>query len=262
MRRSWFCLAAFTTAAVLPTAAAQPPVTWATLKGQIVLPDGNPIPARPELNVNQDKAHCLAKGPILDETVIVNPKNRGVKNVVVWLRPDNVNPKAAFAPNEIRPDDGKRKAAVVDIDQPCCMFVARVTAARVGDTIRVKNSAPVTHNFFWTSLNNGDHNPVIAANGEFKFPNPLVAESAPIQYKCTIHPWMGGYARIFEHPYYAVTDDDGTFTIPNAPAGKYRMVVWHEKAGFLGGKEGRFGTPVQIAGPATELPAQPFVGLK
>ncbi len=252
MRRLWVCLTAFAAAAILPSAAAQP-AGWSTVKGQVVLKAGMPVPARTPLAVNQDKAHCLSKGPILDETLIVNAKNRGIKNVVVWLRPNNVIPKAALAPNEIHPADANRKPAEVVIDQPCCMFTPRVTAARVGDTIVVKNPAPVPHNFFWTSSNNGDFNPNIPAKNQFKFPQPLVAESTPIPYKCSIHPWMSGVVRVFDHPYYAVTDDDGHFTIPNAPQGMYRLVVWHESTGFLGAAAGRFGTPIAIAGPVTTL---------
>ena len=69
-------------------------------------------------------------GAILDESVIVNPKNRGIKNVVVWLRPDDTSPAAKWKKEEIHPDDAKRKPADVVIDQPCCMFVERVTCAR------------------------------------------------------------------------------------------------------------------------------------
>ncbi len=257
MRRTWFALAAFAAAALLPSAAAQAPAGWSTLKGQILLPAGAPLPERKALDVTQDKAHCLSKGPILDETLVVNAKNRGIKNVVVWLRPDDEDPKSKLKAEQIHPDDGKRKAGVVTIDQPCCMFTPRITIARAGDTLVAKNSAPVAHNFFWSSGNNGDHNPTIPAGGEYKI-GPLNPETAPVAYKCTIHPWMNGYVRIFEHPYYAVTDDDGNFTMPNAPQGKYRMVVWHEKSGFLDGKAGRFGTPIDIAGPATQLKAMDF----
>jgi hypothetical protein len=222
---------------------------WVTIKGQVVFPADKQIPARAALNVNQDKPHCLSKGAILDESILVNPKTRGIKNVVVYLRPDNEKPAAAFAPNEIHPDDLKRKPAEVVIDQPCCMFVNRVSLARVGDTIVVKNPAPapVAHNFFWDSANNGSHNVNVPVQGLWKMPKPLVAEAPPIQYKCTIHGWMTGYVRIFDHPYYTITDEDGKFEIKNAPAGKYRIVFWHEN-GVRGGAKGRFGEPVEIAG--------------
>jgi hypothetical protein len=83
-------------------------------------------------------------------------------------------------------------------------------------------------------------------------------EQYPIAYSCTIHPWMNGQVRVFDHPYNALTDDDGNFTIANAPQGKFRMVVWHEKAGYLGGKAGRFGTPIEIKGDVTQLKAMEF----
>ncbi|MBN9521889.1 hypothetical protein J0H58_25795 [bacterium] len=253
MRRLWVCLTTFVAAAILPTAAAQPPAGWSTVKGQVVLKAGMPILERAPLAVNQDKEHCLSKGPILDESMIVNAKNRGIKNVVVWLRPNAMNAKATLAPNEIHPADAKRKPAEVVIDQPCCMFIQRMTVARVGDKIVVKNPSPVQHNFFWTSSNNGDLNVNIPAKNEYKFAKALEAENTPILFKCTVHPWMSGYVRVFDHPYYAVTDDDGNFTIPNAPQGMYRLVVWHESTGFLGGAAGRFGTPVAITGPVTTL---------
>jgi len=224
---------------------------WATVKGQVVFPSDKTIPKREALNVTQDKDHCLAKGDILDQTVIVNEKNRGVKNVVVWLRPaDKMVTK--FEAAQIHPDDAKRKPAEVVIDQPCCMFEPRVTCVRVGDKIVVKNPAPVPHNFFWSSDKNGEFNQTIPKMGEFKMPEALKPEAPPIQYKCTIHGWMTGYVRIFEHPYYAVTDADGKFEIKNAPVGKYRIVYWHEN-GYRGGAAGRFGEEIEIKGPTTEL---------
>jgi hypothetical protein len=234
------------------TAAAQD--QWATIKGQVVFPADKQIPKRAALNVTQDKDHCLSKGDILDESVIVNPKNRGVKNVVVWLRPDDKDPKSKFTKEQIHPDDAKRKPAELVITQPCCMFVDRITIARPGDTLVVKNPAPVPHNFFWSSANNGEHNITVPKLDQWKMPDKLVAESPPIQYKCTIHGWMTGYVRIFDHPYVAVTDADGKFEIKNAPVGKYRIVYWHEN-GFKGGAQGRFGEEIEIKGPATDVKA-------
>lgn len=227
--------------AFAPAASAQ----WVTVKGQVVFPEDKKVPDRAALNVTQDKPHCLAKGAILDESVLVNPKNKGIKNVVVFLRPNNNKPDATFTAAEIHPNDAKRKPTEVVIDQPCCMFVNRVTLARVGDTIVVKNPAPVAHNFFWDSANNGTHNPNIAAKTDWKMPAALVKEIPPIQYKCTIHPWMTGYVRIFDHPYYAITDENGNFEIKDAPVGKFRIVYWHEN-GVRGGKDGRFGVPIEI----------------
>jgi hypothetical protein len=228
---------------------------WSTVKGQVLFPANKDVPKRDSLNVTQDKDHCLSKGEILDESVLVDPKTRGVKNVVVWLRPDDKDPKSKLGADQIHPDDAKRKGVEHVITQPCCMFTERVTLARVGDKLVVKNPAPVPHNFFWSSGNNGEVNQTIAKMDEYKMPNPLVAEGPPIQYKCTIHGWMTGYVRIFDHPYYAITDAEGKFEIKNAPAGKFRLVYWHEN-GFKGGAQGRFGEEVEIKGPVTEVKSE------
>jgi len=230
---------------------------WVTIKGQVVFPADKAVPKRAALNVSQDKDHCLSKGDILDESVIVNPKNKGIKNVVVFLRPDDTDTKSEFPKDKIFPADAKRKAAEIMIDQPCCMFVNRVTVARVGDTLVVKNSAPVAHNFFWDSANNGAHNVTVPKMESWKMPAALVKENPPIQYKCTIHGWMTGYVRIFDHPYYAVTDEDGKFEIKNAPAGKFSIVFWHEN-GVRGGAKGRFGEPIDIKGPTMEMKPTEF----
>ncbi|MDB5310060.1 MAG: hypothetical protein JWO38_4262 [Gemmataceae bacterium] len=259
MQRAWLlaCFAAIAAVAAMiapaPVSAEDAAGQWATIKGQVVFPAGKDIPERKKLEVSQDKAHCLSKGDILDESVVVNPKNRGVKNVVVWLRPDDAkDAKAKLPAAKIHPSDAQRKPKDVVIDQPVCMFAPRVTVARVGDTIVVKNSAPVAHNFFWTSSNNGDANPTVTKETEWRMEQPLKPETTPIQYKCSIHPWMAGYVRVFDHPYFAVTDENGNFEIKNAPVGKFRLVYWHEN-GFKGGAPGRFGDPVEVKGPTTEL---------
>ncbi|QJW96224.1 hypothetical protein [Frigoriglobus tundricola] len=253
MRRLMSCVSCCALAVTFAASAAgDEKVPWSTIKGQVVFPGGKPIPARAALKVDQDKPHCLKNGPILDESVLVNPKTRGIKNVVVFLRPDSKQANATFGPAEVHPADANRKAEDVVIDQPCCMFVNRVTLARVGDTIVVKNPAPVPHNFFWDSANNGTHNPTIAARGQWKMPAALKKEGPPIQYKCTIHGWMTGYVRVFDHPYYALTDDDGKFEIKNAPVGPYRIVYWHEN-GVRGGAMGRFGEQIEIKGPTLEM---------
>ena len=50
---------------------------------------------------------------------------------------------------------------------------------------------------------------------------------------CDIHGWMGGRIGVFNHPYFALTKDDGTFEIKNAPAGSFKIFLQHEKVGWL-----------------------------
>ena len=61
----------------------------------------------------------------------------------------------------------------------------------------------------------------------FEFP----AAEPFLRFKCDVHPWMFSYVSIFDHPYFAVTGADGSFTIKNVPDGKYTLVIAHRKAG-------------------------------
>ena len=52
-----------------------------------------------------------------------------------------------------------------------------------------------------------------------------------IPLKCDVHPWMVGYVGVLNHPYFAVTGEDGSFEIKNLPPGDYEIEAWHEKLG-------------------------------
>jgi hypothetical protein len=62
----------------------------------------------------------------------------------------------------------------------------------------------------------------------------------------SIHPWMRSFGRVFDHPYFAVTNEKGEFTIPKAPVGKLRLFVWHPDAGFRGGVKGKEGEMIEV----------------
>jgi len=46
---------------------------------------------------------------------------------------------------------------------------------------------------------------------------------------CNIHGWMSTYAGIVDHPFFAVTDDAGKFSLKGLPPGKYTIAAWHER---------------------------------
>lgn len=221
---------------------------WATIKGQIVFPADKPVPEKKEINVTADKEHCLSKGALVGEELIVNAKNKGVKNVWVYLKPAEGDTFDAAA---VHPDLAKPAAKEHTVDQPVCAFVPRVVVARAGDTLVVKNSSPVPHNIKFTS-DNMEFNQTLAAGGSYKAEKPLEAQKQPATFQCNIHPWMNGRVVIFDHPYFALTDDDGKFEIKNAPEGNFRIFYRHEN-GYHKGKEGAKGFPIEIKGPTTDL---------
>jgi hypothetical protein len=207
---------------------------WGNVKGKVNW--AGAIPEAVKINVDQDQKHCLKDGPLFKENFVINAKNKGVKNVFVWLAPA---PKGGPLP--VHPGLVKVPNKVVVIDQPCCAFVPHAVAMREGQTVEAKNSAPVPHNFKWSGhpLKNPGGNQIIPPGGKLVIDN-LKADRLPISVGCDIHKWMTGYIRVFDHPYFAVTDADGRFEIKNAPAGTWRLIAWQEGVGWVnaGGKDG------------------------
>jgi Polysaccharide lyase family 4, domain II len=202
---------------------------WGTIKGQVVWGGGN-VPAPIKLNVDKDQAHCLSKGAILKEEYVINPKNKGVRWVMVYLM-------SVGGFNKDIPIHPKLKAIknpAVELDQPCCRFEPHVLALREGQTLVVKNSAPVVHNVNINGAKGLSLNRILPPSGELKVENAL-AQPLPISVACNIHGWMTGKVFVLKHPYFAVTDEDGKFEIKNAPAGTYRLVIWHEGMGWVVG---------------------------
>jgi hypothetical protein len=215
---------------------------WGTVKGRIIW-GGAALPKPLELKVDKDKPHCLSKGPILDEEWVVSPKTKGLRWTFVWLA-DTANPRKGAIP--IHPALKEIKKDTVEIDQPCCKFVPHVVALRQGQTLLVKNSAPIAHNFKYDGnpIKGIGGNPLMPPNS--KVPLKLQADWMPIQISCSIHPWMRGAAMVFDHPYFAVTGEDGSFAFKNAPAGRYRLMVRHSSGLFLGGAAGNKGRVIGI----------------
>jgi hypothetical protein len=98
-------------------------------------------------------------------------------------------------------------------------------------------------------------NPLIPAGAQHTVNAKILeAKNRPYQVSCNIHPWMKAWVLVCDHPYFAVTDKDGTFQIKNAPAGTFRLMIWKDDHGWLGGVKGRNGMEVAIkAGGVTDV---------
>jgi len=212
---------------------------WGTVSGEVVWA-GAALPKVPAANVNKDQEHCLSKGAIEGEKYVINPKNNGVRWVMVWLV-DGKDPKTALP---IHPSLIAIKDKEVVLDQPCCKFEPHVAGIREGQTLVTKNSSPIAHNVSIVSTGKNPNTNQIIPAGKQVDVDSWFSGRTPSRIECTIHPWMGAYVWAFNHPYFAVTDADGKFTIKNAPAGNFNLVVWQEETGFV--QNGRAGIPVKI----------------
>jgi plastocyanin len=117
------------------------------------------------------------------------------------------------------------------IDQKGLMFVPHIVAVQQGTTVDFLNSDNVAHNVFWTAVGTdkkAGHNLGTWPKGEkrpFTFDKP-----GAIPLLCNVHPDMAGYLIVSPTPYFAETDDSGSYKIKDVPDGSYTLVVWHEGA--------------------------------
>ena len=77
-----------------------------------------------------------------------------------------------------------------------------------------------------------------------------------VPFKCHVHAWMNAYVGVLEHPFFAVTDGSGRFSIPQLPPGTYTIEAWHERLGtqtqqVTVGRERHEGPDVHLQGVLT-----------
>lgn len=232
---------------------------WVAVKGRIVLPQNHDI-ATGRLVPWEMIKDAEFFGPQAYRDVLFDPESRGLINAVVWLRPDSDDKQAAFPADKIHPDLAAAKPVDRSIQTTRDGFSPRVTAARAGDQLVFSNPSPVVFNVRYRHAaladvpmgwEAGEFN-VLLLPGKSHTTKPLPTLRAANAVSDTIHPWVQGYVWAFDHPYFAVTDEKGNFEIKHAPPGKWRLVVWHEKAGYRNGAKGRLGEAIEV-GPGIEM---------
>lgn len=223
---------------------------WGNLKGRIVW-GGGAFPELKTIEASQDKAHCTSQGAIPDEGWVIDKESKGVRWTLVWLAPEP--PKDKIPVNEwkkldIHPDLQEIKVKEVEVDQPCCRFIPHALGMRQGQHLVVRNSSPIPHNVNCTSNVDGAGFSILIPPGGSHTAKNMKPERLPQQISCNIHGWMNAKIGVFDHPYFAVTDEKGNFEIKQAPAGHCRLKIWQENVGWRGGKLGKDGEAIEIKG--------------
>jgi plastocyanin len=157
------------------------------------------------------------KGKAYDESLVVGPKGV-VANAFVYVE-KGLEGKVFETPSK-----------PVVIDQRGCWFRPRVLGIQTGQPLQIVNSDPVTHNIHpmasinreWNHSQGPGDDPITR-----KFTKPEIM----IPVKCNIHSWMHAFIGVLDHPFFATSNEDGTFTLPNLPPGSYTVAVWQEKLG-------------------------------
>jgi len=192
----------------------------------------------------KDPTVCAASAAIRDKKLVVDPKTKGVRYAFAYLvRPKGNNPDAMKAALE--------KTPTVEIDQKNCEFLPYAVAVLQDQPVKFKSSDPVNHNIHLNPFTNPAFNQILPPNGEVD--KKFVRERLPIKLTCDIHPWMEGWIMVVDHPFFAVSGEDGSFEIKGVPAGEQNLVVWQSTVGFATPGLAR-GMPVQVkAGEAVDV---------
>ena len=227
-----------------------------TLRGRVQWPDGKPLPNRVPIPIPLGADRDFFGPAVLPMNLLVDPNSRGIRNVLVWLRPDSDDRTKTFPLNKIVPGVLKPAPKTHSIGVKDGHFEPRVLAAHSGDRLHFSNNTPIAMNFNFNS-DIESANVLVKPTAGFSPTKPLEAQRIPISFVCNIHPWMQGRIRVFDHPYFATTDKDGKFEIKNAPVGKWRIVYWHED-GFHKGRDGILGFPIEIKGDRKTLELEPI----
>lgn len=169
-------------------------------------------PAPKKLDVGKDKEVC-DKTPKTDPTLIVSSGN--LVNAVITI-------------TDIQ--KGKKiEVKKVTLDQKGCEYHPHVLAFPAGSTVEILNPDGILHNVHSYSKANSPFN-----QAQPKFKKTLdvkIDKPEAIEVKCDVHGWMHGWLIATENPYFAVTDNSGSFKLTDVPAGTYNVEVWQEKLG-------------------------------
>jgi len=178
-------------------------------------------PAPVKIDMSMDPACGMgASGDNMTEQFEVH--HGGLGNVFVYVKS---GPPAAFTvPAPIGP-------AVV-MDQKGCRYIPHVVALMKGGSVEFRNSDITMHNIHTMPTAPGSESIDIsqAPKGASQTKQFNQVENM-IPVRCNNHPWMNAFINVSETPFFAVTDEDGNFSIKGLPAGEYTLGAVHEKLG-------------------------------
>ena len=210
-----------------------------TITGKVSYTGAAPEPKK--IDTSADPA-CTAKSPnLLTEDWVV--KDGKLANTYVYIK------DGALADGSKIGDYGfDTPSAPATLDQNGCHYKPHVMGVMVNQPITITNSDPTTHNIHFTPKNNPDWNQQ-QSNGAAPMTHKLARAEVLVPVKCNQHPWMKAYVGVTKHPFFAVSGEDGSFTIKGVPPGKYTVVAWHE--GGANGTEKPMEVTVPAKGSAT-----------
>lgn len=209
-----------TTGGATPAAAAVDPASIAnpgTIGGTINFGGDAPEPQLLQMAADPFCVTAHSGAEVVSQRVVIND-NGTLRYVFVYIK-------------EGLDGTFTTSGTAVELSQEGCMYTPHMIGLQTNQTLSIINNDDALHNI--------NARPSVAGNDPFNFAQPVkgmttdvtfaAAEIIPV--KCDVHPWMQAYIGVTNHPYFAVSDADGSFTINNLPAGDYVVAAWHEQLG-------------------------------
>jgi plastocyanin len=157
---------------------------------------------------------CAAKHTTPPTTTEVVANNGRLANVFIYIKEGltGSHPASGSGP---------------EVDQNGCEYIPHVIGVQTGQTVTFRNSDGLLHNIKAQPSNNRPFN--ISQPTNMASPQTFNQPEVMIPVECDVHGWMNMFIGVTEHPYFAVSAEDGTFTIENVPPGTYTIETWHER---------------------------------
>jgi hypothetical protein len=186
------------------------PAKVGTIAGKITI--AGLAPKLAPLPVVKDNKICGVNKP--DEALVIGTGG-GIRNAVLWV------------PDVPPPQDASRSRAALQLSG--CRIDPHVVVLPVGATLVITNADPLLHH-------------PKAGEGEttaWSFPMPIRGYAVPrkmirpeqLRVSCEAHPWEKGAVVVLKSGAVAISDEQGNYSIPNVPAGKHKIKMWHERLG-------------------------------
>ena len=192
------------------------PSTAGSVSGSIRYLGPRPTPMLVDMS-NEPACVSANRGKVYADSIVVGAGN-GLGDAFVYIEKGLEGKTFAPAPSP------------VIIDQKGCWFRPHVFGVQTGQTLQIINSDPVTHNIHPMPQVNREWNHS-QGSGDPPMNYKFTKAEVMIPVKCNIHSWMHAYVGVLDHPYFAVTKEDGKFEISNLPPGTYNLVVWTQTLG-------------------------------
>ena len=175
-------------------------------------------PAMKKLEITKNPEVCGLTDNF-DESVVVG-EGSALKNTIIYLM--DISSGAGFS------KDAKVK---YELDQKGCHFNPHVRLLPVGQRLTMLNPDKIMHNVHIFSRENPAFNRSQPGSRR-KMPVKAVKKAeGPVAVKCDVHGWMKAWIAYIPHPYFALSDENGKYTLENVPPGTYKLGYWHEACG-------------------------------